>query len=101
TSQDGRDDVDDLGQVGDLDHVRVPDKAVKEAGHDQGVFQVVLLFIQMLGKLAALVGVIDVLGSVPDIPFVKAQVVAFRAAGPGLHKPAQRVRRLDLLVYRI
>ena len=45
--------VDDLGDVGDLEHVGVADEAVKETGDDQRVFEVVDLFQQRRRKLAA------------------------------------------------
>src|ERR1019366_8486366 len=67
-AEDGRDDVDQLGHVGDFDDVGVVDEGVEEGGDDQRVLQVVVL---LQDAAATLLGAA---GAVPDIPFIPGDI---------------------------
>lgn len=58
-SPDGRNDINELDHVGDLDNVGVPDKGVEEEGDNERVLKIV-------GFLELLLNA----GSVPDIPML-------------------------------
>jgi hypothetical protein len=94
--EDGRDDVDDLRQVGHLHDVRVADERVEEHAHGEGVFVVVDLLEagRPGGVLAAPAG------AVPDVPFVVRDVDGARvgASAPALHGFDQSFDDLDAFV---
>ncbi len=74
------------------------DEAVEKTSHDQGVFQVVFFFTNMLSRFPKPVQLLHILCPVPDVPLVKAQVMPFLAPGLGLYVTAKCVHDLDLLV---
>ena len=96
--QDGGNYIDDLGNIGNLENICMPDEAVQETSHNQGIFQVIFFFDQVGGKRTPPVHVFFFTSPVPDIPLIKTQVVALLAAGSGLDIAADRVHLFDLLV---
>src|SRR5450756_85703 len=67
-AEDGRDDVDQLRHVGDLDDVGVVDEGVEEGGDDQRVLQVVVLLQDAAATLRVAAS------AVPDIPFIPGDI---------------------------
>ena len=88
-------DVDNLGQVGNFEDIRVTDEAVEEPGKDQGVFQIVVLFKQVGSKLALAV---RFLVFVLDVPLIKAQIGPFGTALSGLYEAADGIHLFNLTI---
>jgi len=76
--------VDQLRDAGDLDHVRLADKGVQDAADLQHILKIIDVLQQARRVRPALVaiqnGAVLLVGMVPDVPFVKADIdVAGRA----------------------
>ena len=68
---DRSDDVDQLGQAGDLDTVCVAKKGDEKASHEKGILKVVDI-LQLVRRFAPFLQLfIGFMGVVPDVPFVK------------------------------
>src|SRR5512136_2537889 len=77
------------------------DEAIEKTSHNEGIFQVVMLFNQVRSEFSTAIGMFRVLGTVPDVPFIKTQVMAFRTSAASLHIPADSINFLNLLVDRV
>ena len=60
-----------------------------------------MFFDQVRSEFSVALGMFRVLGTVPDVPFIKTQVMAFRTSAASLHIPADSIYFLNLLVDRV
>ena len=79
----------------------MPDEAIKKAGHNQGIFQVIFFFHQVLGEFAMPVDAFGILSTIPYVPFVEGQEITLPAAYFCLYVTTETVSDFDLLVNRI
>ena len=94
------DDVYELGDVGDLDHVGVPNETHQEHRGYQRIFKVVRFIEQRRRERAFFAGVVACSHSIPNVPFIETQIYAAVSFVLCRHGSCSRINPFDLLIDR-